>query len=92
MFKGKVDTSSSGGGDETSYRPSTMTPAACKQTANQGAQARTEKSSPVRLPWPKTNCLRLLITRKLFARKKCEIRKVDLNITVIYVGLIMAFF
>ena len=50
MFKGKVDTSSSGGGDETSYRPSTMTPAACKQTANQGAQARTEKSSPVRLP------------------------------------------
>ena len=45
MFKGKVDTSSSGGGDETSYRPSTMTPAACKQTANQGAQARTEKSS-----------------------------------------------
>ena len=45
MFKGKVDTSSSGGGDETSYRPSTMTPAACKQIANQGAQARTEKSS-----------------------------------------------
>ena len=45
MFKGKVDTSSSGGGDETSYRPSTMTPAACKQTVNQGAQARTEKSS-----------------------------------------------
>ena len=45
MFKGKVDTSSSGGGDETSYRPSTMTPAACKQTANQGAQAHTEKSS-----------------------------------------------
>ena len=70
MFKGKVDTSSSGGGDETSYRPSTMTPAACKQTVNQGAQARTEKSSTREATMTKNQLPALVNNSQTLCKKK----------------------